>query len=303
MSRAILERPAVVRAALETELPACRMLLPEAFAWGTSPDFVLATAQNPLRFLGAAAFTVGRRRVDGRPLMKIAMRVPAPHRRRGVGTRLLHHLDDAARRRGIEVISAIAGLPEQGAWADFLAARGFAPAQRLHTFDADVRRMSAHFSSRRDWLAGHGKIPSRAEVVSLREAPRRQIAELFAAQLGGMDDQVEACLRAVADRLTSNLGHAVMLDGAVQAALYHRREEKRVAIEALAVSPSLQTRGTRAGWAHMLVTASAFEWYVSNGIERARYAVSASNRMVMKQYLRFDPDEIEVREFYERTIK
>jgi len=302
MTQAILDRRIAFKSPTESELPACRLLLPEAFRWGTAPDFVLALAQNPLRFLGGAAWVVGRRRSDGRPLLKVALRVAGPHRGQGIGTQLLNRLEAAARRRRIDVLSASADVLRDRDWGDFLVARGFRPILRLHTFEADARRMADFFISRRDRLADRGKIPAGVSAVSVRDVPARRVAEFFAAHLGGTDDLVDSRLRSLSDGTTESLGYVLTRGGDVQAALLHRLDGSMATIDALAVAPSLRGEGARVGWANMMVTARAFEHYVSNGIERVRYVISESNRMVMKQYLRFEPREIEVREYYERTV-
>jgi GNAT superfamily N-acetyltransferase len=303
MTQAILGRRIAFKSPTEPELPACRILLPEVFRWGTAPDFVLASSQNPLRFLGGAAWVVGRRRSDGRPLLKVALRVAGPHRGQGIGTQLLDRLEAVARRRRIDVLSASADIPRDRDWADFLVARGFRPVLRLHTFEADARRMADFFISRRDLLAHRGKIPGGASIVPVRDVPARRVAEFFAAHLGGIDDQVDSHLRSRADGTTDSLGYALLIAGVPQAALLHRLDGSTATIDALAVSPSLRGEGARVGWANMMITAKAFEHYSSNGIERVRYVISESNRMVMKQYLRFEPREIEVREYYERTVR
>lgn len=302
MTQAILDRRILFKSPTEAELPACRILLPEVFRWGTAPDFVLALAQNPLRFLGGAAWVVGRRRADGRPLLKVALRVAGPHRGRGIGSQLLNRVEAAARRRGVGVLSASADVPRDREWAVFLAARGFRPILRLHTFEADMRRMADFFISRRDLLADRGKIPAGVSTVSVRDVPARRVAEFFAAHLGGIDDQVDSRLRLRADGATDSLGYVLMSGGDVQAALLHRLDGSTATIDALAVAPSLRGEGARVGWANMMITARAFEHYSINGIERVRYVISESNRMVMKQYLRFEPKEIEVRDYYERMV-
>lgn len=303
MTQAILDRRIVFRSPTETELPACRILLPEVFRWGTAPDFVLASSQNPLRFLGGAAWVVGRRRSDGRPLLKIAVRVAGPNRGQGIGTQLLNRLEAAACRRGIDVLSASADVLRDREWTDFLVTRGFRPILRLHTFEADMRRMAEFFISRRDLLADRGKIPAGVSIVPVRDVPARRVAEFFAAHLGGIDDQVDSHLRARADGTTNSLGYALLIAGEPRAALLHRLEGSTATIDALAVAPSLRGDGARVGWANMMITARAFEHYSTNGIERVRYVISESNRMVMKQYLRFEPREIEVREYYERVAR
>ena len=51
----------VIRPPQEAEWPACRMLLPEAFARGESPECLLAVSEAPRQMLGASSFKLAER--------------------------------------------------------------------------------------------------------------------------------------------------------------------------------------------------------------------------------------------------
>jgi len=302
MSQAVLDEAVQVKSASELELPACRLLLPEAMRWGASPDFLLASTKKPLRFQGAAAFTTGHRRSDGQRLLKFAARVAEPYRGRGVGTQLFNEIEAAARRRGIYLLSSTLVPDSHKAWAGFLLHHGFVSVERQHKFEADLVRMAEFYLPRRDWLIERKEIPADVSVVSLREAPTRDIAKLFACHLSSTDEIYDGILRTRTEVGSDNLGFALMIGGVVQAAILHRIESSVAFTDALVVAPFLRGDGVKVGWANILLSARAIDWYLNRNVHRVRFVVSASNPRAMKQFLRFKPDELEVRETFEKAL-
>ena len=300
MSQAILDEAVQVTPASEFELPACRSLLPEALRWDVSPDFLLASTKKPLRIQGAAAFTTGHRRGDGQRLVRFAARVATPYRGRGIGTQLLNGVEAAARRRGIKLLSSTVVRRVHDDWADFLVHHGFVSVERQHTFEVDLGRMAEFYLPRRDWLVERKEIPAAVSVVSLREAPMRELAELFACHLSSTDEIYNGILRTRTEVGSDNLGFALMIGGEVQAAILHRVETSVAFTDALVVAPSLRGDAAKVGWANILLSARAIHWYLDRDVRRVRYVVSASNVRAMRQYSRFKPDELEVRETFEK---
>jgi GNAT superfamily N-acetyltransferase len=284
------------------EFPACRALLQEAFHWGTSPDFLLAVTRSPLRFHGAAAFTVGQRRHDARKILRFGMRVAPPRRGAGVGSQQMASIENAARRRGIDTLSSMAIVGLNDDWSSFLKRRGFERIERLHTFEADLRSITDSYFPMRARLNSRGMIPEGVAIIPLRQAPISSVANLLATNLGSAIEGYEDSLRARLQARSANAGYALLIGDDVRAVLMHRIVGERATTDAIVVDPGLRSDGARIGWANVLILSHALEHYESRGVRRVRYVISATNQKALKQYMRFAPDEVEVSDFYERPL-
>src|SRR5437764_9281840 len=88
-----------IRPPRPAEVRACRMILPDAFHRGLTPDLLLAVDSDPFRFLGVAAFTLVL--FEGRPAWELRLHVVRGHRRMGHGTHLVRSLIDRGTNRGV----------------------------------------------------------------------------------------------------------------------------------------------------------------------------------------------------------
>jgi len=157
-----------VRPPTRGELPACRMLLPEAFQSGPRPDLLLAMAARPFRYLGVLAYELVHQ--GGRLGWRLRLHVARSARRRGVGTRLIREIADRGRRRGAAFLAVEAGTEDRSA-GTFLAASGFRIASRCSVYEGDLAHYRCVLGSIRDRLAARGRVPEGARIVGPREAP------------------------------------------------------------------------------------------------------------------------------------
>ncbi len=167
---------AVVRPPRGAELAACRALLPGPFEVGT-PESLVAVVESPYRLLGAAtrAEYAGP---DGAIGWDVALRVVKPKRRRGVGTRLIEALAEAAAPRSVSALRVKAEPSEHPEAEPFLLAAGFARRERRVHFEAELsaaREVLAAYIGR---MREEGWIPPEARVVRLCEAPLEGLARL-----------------------------------------------------------------------------------------------------------------------------
>ena len=149
----------VIRPPSDAEWPACRMLLPHAFRAGMAPEGLLAFVGGGA-IGGAAAF-----RISEGLLHDLAIRVPRPCRRRGIGSRLLERVCELAAARGLSAIHAVVDATAEPGAALFLEARGFVCEHRFRLVEGDVHRLRDRIIPLRDRLRACGRIPPGARIA------------------------------------------------------------------------------------------------------------------------------------------
>ena len=115
------------------EVRACRMMLPEAFQHGITPDLMIAVERDPYRFVGALSYEPV---LFGKEIAwRMQLHVVRGHRRRGIGRSLVKALSG---RGGALGVTALLGLQPEHAveGPQFLTALGFAPAYRSSVYVA-----------------------------------------------------------------------------------------------------------------------------------------------------------------------
>jgi GNAT superfamily N-acetyltransferase len=256
-----------VRPPTRHELPACRMLLPEAFHSGTRPDLLLAMATSPRRYLGVLAYDLVCH--GGRLGWRLRVHVAQAARRCGVGLRLIGEIADRGRRRGAAFLAVEAGAEDRAA-AAFLAACGFRAASRCTTYEGDLAHYRGVVVAIRDRLAARGRIPDGARVVGPREAPAEALIRLqeewaARAALPAADLSPDFWRRPTVRDASSIL---MLGDRAIGGAVAEARGEA-ADVPWRSVVPEF-----RAGWANVVLEAGLADRLTALGVRRARFATT-----------------------------
>ena len=218
------------------EQPACLALLPEMR--GLSCEWLIARRNGAIA--GAAGLSWSSwNRPAGFPLW---LHVIPCERRQGVGRSLVAAAVElaAGETGGLWSLKAVEQDSEAAA---FLAACGFAIAHRSFTFRMDMVRFDAHMQRIVERLRRHGRIPAELRVVSLREAPLRDVAWMVSAAFASGPAQLLAALRRGLGQAENNgvdpdRSVVVMADDTVAGALLYRFNGGHCLIEANAVAPA-----------------------------------------------------------------
>ena len=296
-----------VRLAVDGERRACRLLLAEAArrhelgevwgAWETSggeaPRLVGALSVQPVVH------------ADGGREAAVWGRVVRTHRRRGIGARLFAVACDESRRLGVATLRIISDADAGGDSPDvaFLAARGFAVAETLSTFEVATASIHADLEPLAKRMTERGMIPAEARMVPLREAPLRVVARLHAAHLGGTEASV---LDSIAERLARDDAddHGVLLiDGEVHGLLFGTTVDGVTTIDAEVLSPTCRVSGGGSGWASLFMLAERLAWGLRRGSRSTRFSCTSGNRPTRRLAKRLGAREVGVETVYRRNVE
>jgi GNAT superfamily N-acetyltransferase len=257
-----------VRVPTDTELPACRLMLPEVFATGT-PFSLIAVSAAPKRYLGVAVIQdVSSKR--GRA-WRLRLHVVPPYRRRGVGRRLLDAVVARARQADVQQLAAVV-TDEDGPSSAFLKAVGFRHAFRAERFEADVEARAGEAAEVYERLRAKGRIPATARPVRLHEAPREPLLELLAAPAGDVTARNPGLPHVEwSDRWRhasiSDLSPVLMLDDRpVGVVVAERRGVDTALMKWRVVAPE-----HRMGWANIVLGCIAVDWMLRSGVRRTLF--------------------------------
>jgi GNAT superfamily N-acetyltransferase len=266
--------PVEIRCPAMTEWAACRMLLPEVFQQGPAPEALLAFDRQARQVAGAAAFRYGSREMQG-----VRLHVVRGHRRRGVGTRLVQRLCELAAARGLDRICGSANLQEEPEAEAFLLANGFRPATRLYSAQGDLLVLGERLRALRDHLVRAGKIPAAARLVEIEEAPRAQLAQMYADHIAATRDfHPGYILPFIHDKRLAG-SSVLLIHGAVQGMLLSELNDGAnvATVHAKVVAP-----GYRGGWANCLLMLRSLELMLKAGSRQVRFDFREDNSDTLK---------------------
>jgi len=285
-----------LRIAEGAERRACRMLLPDGDRLGHLGDLLIATTAEPSPQVLGALSLLALRYAHGAGAVLASARVVQGWRRRGVGSLLLEAAVAEARRLGACAIVAqadAAALPEGAA---FLAARGFAPAEMLTTFEVATDAVVTYLRPLVDRLRSADRVPPEARMVPLRQAPIVAVARLHAEHLAGSVPGVCETLNDLLVRSDAD-DHAVLLIGEeVHGLLIGNTVDGVTVVDAEVLSPACRVSGGSSGWASVFMLAERLEWGLSRGSRLTRFSCVSGNRPTRRlaQRLRARPIRAEV---------
>lgn len=212
--------------------PACRRLLPAAFArHGRAPELLVANGPEGMRGVLAQAWTAGG--------FAILLEILPPWRRRGIGRALVAQAVAQARGEtpALRSWSAVA----QGSDADaFLRACGFVPARRLLVFETDGVR----YGELSTLLRRAGRRRTEKLLLQPLQSPSvapGAVARLVAGGFGMTCESMAAMLDPDhPDPYDGKLSQVLMCDGEPVGAILGRRYGKIIEVDVNLVIPALR---------------------------------------------------------------
>ena len=267
-----------LRIAEGAERRACRMLLPDGDRLGHLGDLLIATTAEPSPQVLGALSLLPLRDAEGAGGVFASARVVRTWRRRGVGTLLLEAAVAEARRLGAGsiVVQADAAASPEG--AAFLAARGFAPAEVLTTFEVATDAVVAYLRPLVDRLRSADRIPPEARMVPLRDAPLVAVARLHAEHLAGSVRGVCETLNDLLARSDADDNAVLLIGEEVHGLLIGNTVDGLTVVDAEVLSPACRVSGGSSGWASVFMLAERLEWGLSRGSRITRFSCTSGNR-------------------------
>ena len=257
----------VIRLPRISEWPACRMLIPGAFAAGARPEFRLAAQDSSPHIIGALSF-----RRHGIVLQSVMVHVLPQYRRRSVASTLLQHLFDEAKREGYREASAFLDLQADQTTERFLLAHGFSRGERLYSVEGDLVQMLRKMCALRDRLAASGRIPSGARITSLDLSNWNSVLELYSDHILRRPflNPHDLSLSIVPEM--APLSRVLLVDGRVEGMILGDLDGSVARTHALVVTP-----GYRKSWAAVLLLAEAGEAARAAGARRTQFDFLETN--------------------------
>lgn len=282
-----------IRRARDVEGPACRMLLRgpdrERGRW----ELLVAVQATAPQIAGALAF----HRLPT-AFGSLRLRVVRTERRRGIGTALLGAALDDARRSRVASVHAKADAHEDPDAAPFLGRHGFAHAASLVTVEGDIEVLREKVRRSRERLAGRGRIPPAARIVSFADAPRDQMARLYAEHIAHQPElaaRLES--RSRRDGLLAS-SPVVMVGDRVAGFLLWSMEGAVAHVHARIVAPPYRGR-----WPNTVLLAEAMTRAIEAGAVRTRFEVPGGNRDSQKLARRFRADTLRTVDVYRLDLE
>jgi GNAT superfamily N-acetyltransferase len=235
-----------IRAGIEQDWRALRMLLPQAFQFGSRSRSIVAATEEGL-IVGAAAIS-DRRRSEPLSGPRVALHVVPPYRQRGIGRQLVEVCVRLAADEGAAALYAwqpmVAGGEEAGAWRRL----GFDRNVIVYEGRGDVNRGLEYLKPRYERAVEEGWIPSKARLEPLGAEHAEQIGRLHVTCLGGrLEDIIDQVRGERADRYHPELSPVLLVDEKVMGFSLARICSPGTAlVDSTVVHPSL-----RLGWANL----------------------------------------------------
>lgn len=269
------------------------MLLPEPFREGGPREFFVAVQQAEPWLVGAACFRYG-----GATLFSVRVRVLRTHRRRGIGSALLRRIIQEARARGCKAVLARTDPEAEPDAAPFLEAHGFQRRGRLVKVEAEIEQMRAWFSALRDRLLAAGKVPSSARVVPYREAPKDQVARLYAEYILNSPDLQAGRIEHWLEHLNIQDSPVALVGDQVVGLLLWFLDGSVGTVPARVVAP-----GHRGAWVNALLMAEALEAGWAAGGRRVRFEIPAGNHDTEKLARRLGAKQLQIVDCYALAVE
>jgi GNAT superfamily N-acetyltransferase len=289
-----------VRAAADREARACRLLLPEMFDAHQAPELLVAVLHNAeapdkSRLVGAAGIapSYGPRRGSA-----VFVHVTPSFRRRGVGRALIEAAVASCRRRWT-VVHSLRPVPEESQAAQFLAACGFEPVDRIVHFEVDGLPFYADMLAVRRRLESHRRIPPNVRIVRLCDADPDAVADLVYRSIETSRAYVRSRFRPdCANPYDMRNSVVLTVEGQVRGALIYNWSGGVPVIEVRAVDPSL-----RGSWANALMLEEATRNAKERGALRFRFFASDKLTETLSLARRANAEQIRIELQYARPVK
>jgi GNAT superfamily N-acetyltransferase len=287
-----------VRPATDPERRGCRMLLPESSAWAWPAEYLVAMSDSPRQLLGAIAYAPALH-PDG-PAWLISLRVVRAARRGGIGARLVDALIDLARSRRIRSLVCPVDSGSDAAAAPFLLSRGFRVSRTLTTFeeDIDLDDYEPIVRSVCERLEARGRVPEGLRVVPLAESPLDLVSRLYAANLGGTIEVLEAFLRGSLARGGLEESYTLILDGKVLGLKLMEPAGPAIEVHAKIVAPEY-----RRGWANAIIARELVRRLRALGRNRVRFSAADEARDTLNFAARYPSVVVKVSTQFVRRIE
>ena len=288
-----------VRAAADHEARACRLLLPEMFDAHQAPELLVAVlhdveAPDMPRLVGAAGIAPSYGPGRGSSLF---VHVTPSFRRRGVGRALIEAAMASCRGRWT-VLHALRPVPEESQAAQFLAACGFEPVDRIVHFEVDGLPFYADILAVRRRLESHRRIPPNARILRLCDADPDAVADLVCRSIETSRAYVRSRLRPdCANPYDMRNSVVLTVEGQVRGALIYNWSGGVPVIEVRAVEPSL-----RRSWANALMLEEATRNAKERGALRFRFFASDKLTETLSLARRANAEQIRIEVQYARPV-
>lgn len=267
----------------DEEWPLCRMLLPETFADAGSREYLLCLRDEEPRLAAAVSF-----RRDGDDAKKLRIHVVPGLRRRGVASHMIASLLGS----GLRALDGTAdSLNEPGA-AGFCERNGFRQVEQLFTVEAEVAQMREYLHR----LRGRVKMPARARLIRLPDAPFESVARLHAEEIAHSElNPWRALLR---EARGAELSPVVMVDDEVAGFLLLETDSSTVTVQSMAIAPAF-----RGGWIMAMLLSDAVDTGWEAGCRRARFSYLDSVRDTERLAQRFHARTVSVTVHFRREAE
>ncbi|MFZ0338005.1 MAG: GNAT family N-acetyltransferase [Terracidiphilus sp.] len=263
-----------IRQPRPTEWQACRMLLPESFRPGVSPEALLALDLKARHIAGAAVFRYGPKEI-----LDARVHVVREYRRKGIGTRLLKRISAAASERGLGEICAWADLAHESGAEAFLLANAFSRSSCFHRVEGELLPLLTHLRSIHERLLKHNRIPSSARLVGLAEARHDELAKIYATYIAAARYFHPGYVLPLFRDPRMAVSSVLQVDGAVQGLVLgeHNAGSRVLTVHAKVVLPAY-----RGGWANCLLMLRSVGQAWEGGARRVRFEVQDNNSDTLK---------------------
>ena len=263
-----------IRQPLPAEWAACRMLLPESFPQGTSPEALLVLDRKERRIAGAAVFHYGPKEI-----LDARIHLVKRYRRKGIGTELLKLICSAASERGLGEILGWADLALEPDAEAFLRANAFQRSSCLHLVEGDLSLLRTYFYSIRERLLKHGRIPSSARLVSLAETRHDEIAKIYTRYIAATRYFHPGYVLPLLREPRMAFSSVLQVDGNVQGLLL---AEYSAGSQVATVLAKVVLPAYRGGWANCLLMLRSMDQAWERGARRVRFEFLDNNRDTRK---------------------
>jgi len=296
-----LRRPMPEESDVEVRFPsgnewvACRMLLPEAFRPGVPPEAWIAIDHQARRIAGAAVhYCAGRKITDTR------IHVVPEYRRKGIGSRLLQRLCRHATESGFDQVCVSTDTKHEPDAEPFLVVNGFSRSTRIYGVEGDLLVVRDCLNRIRDRLIRTGRIPAVAKFVNLDEAPRDQVAKMYAAHIAAASDfHPGYVLPLLSDKRVAG-SSVFMVNGTVQGLLLCEinADKNSATVHARVVAP-----GYRGSSVNCLLMLRSLELAVSAGARRVRFDAPEKNSDTLKLVKRCNGEITRILDWFVRDLR
>ena len=266
------------------------MLIPGCFRAGGDPELLIAVSESPSLIVGALGW-----RCAGDTIYTVRLRVVRTHRRRGIGSTLLHTLIASAKLQGQTTLLGPSDPSTDLEAKAFLPPLGFRRLERLTTVVAPIAETHVRFKALRDRFEARGKVPSEVHFVPLRDAPNDEIARFYAEYIAHNAELPVPVIRRAMERGTLDDSVILLAGGHVHGILLWELKGDLAVVHARAVSGQYQKAS---GWANAMLMALALDRGASQGAVRVQFDLPEGNRDTTKLVARFHATATKTRERY-----